>query len=162
MKKFFWSRLCEALFKFELAFADDERPVVGLDDNGLHRDETWTKWLFLRYDEAKGEYYWNTDFNFSIDTESALALDRPTMWREIRSYYEGGALGNPQETDTQIRFWHMMEKLHYPNAADIKKQLIEKKSSESELQAQNAIMQLEALRKADKQADSIDAGGITP
>lgn len=162
MKKFFWSRLCEALFKFELAFADDERPVVGLDDNGLHRDETWNKWLFLRYDEAKGEYYWNTDFNFSIDTESALALDRPTMWREIRSYYEGGALGNPQETDTQIRFWHMMERLHYPNAADIKKQLIEKKNSESDLQAQSAIMQLEALRKADAEADSIDMGGAMP
>lgn len=159
MKKYFWARLCEALFKFELAFADDERPVVGLDENGLQRDETWNKWLFLKYNEETGEYYWNTDFNFSIDTEAALALDRPTMWREIRSYYEGGALGNPQETETQIRFWHMLEKLHYPNAGDIKKQLIEKRNKEAELQAEAARQELEAIQKANRAADTIGDGG---
>lgn len=152
MKRYFWSRLFEAMFKFELAYADDERPVVGMDSNGLARDETWNKWYFLKYDEEKGEYYWNTDFNFSVDNQNALASDRATMWKETREYYMSGAFGNPQEIGTQIMFWHTMEKLHYPNAAETKKQLIEKQKSQASLQAQQAKMMLKAQDNARNEA----------
>lgn len=161
MKRYFWSRLFEAMFKFELAYADDDRPVVGMDGNGIARDETWSKWLFVRKNEETGEYYWNTDFNFSVDQQSALASDRTAMWKETREYYLGGAFGNPQDIRAQIMFWLTMEKLHYPNAAEIKKQLIERQKADSSLQAKAAEMQLQAQEAAKKEA-SMETGGLSP
>lgn len=152
MKRYFWSRLFEAMFKFELAYADDERPVVGMDPNGMSRDETWNKWYFLKYDEEKGEYYWNTDFNFSVDQNNALASDRATMWKETREYYMSGAFGDPADIGTQIMFWHTMEKLHYPNAAEIKQQLIQKQKDQASLQAKQAEMMLNAQHSAKNEA----------
>lgn len=144
MKKYGWSVVYEALFKFELAYSDEKRPIVGRDKNGIHRDEEWDRWQFLRRDD-EGNYYWNTDFLFSTDIGSVLETDRPSMWKELYGYYTSGTLGDPADTGTQILFWRMMEHLHYPHAADIKAQLIEKKESESDIQAQAAMEQLAAL-----------------
>lgn len=154
MKQYFWSRLYEALVKFQLAYADDERPVVGRDKNGEHRDEVWNKYRFLRYDEVSGEYYWNIDFLFSVDSAGTLSKDREAMWQEMNQYYTSGAFGAPAETGTQIMFWMMMEQLHYPNAGDIKRKLIEAQETQRALQQQAAQMQLEAQQTAAAEAET--------
>lgn len=146
MKKFGWARVFETLFKFELAYSDDARPIIGCDKNGIHRNETWNRWLFLRKD-ADGSYYWNTDFLFSSDIGNTLETDRPGMWRELYEYFNTGALGDKNDIGTQILFWRMLEHLHYPHAADVKEQLIEKQEKQSELQAQGAMEQLQALEE---------------
>lgn len=51
--------------------------------------------------------------------------------------YESGALGNPTELGTLVRFWTLMETLHYPMAGEIKKDLQEA----LEQQRQTASMQ---------------------
>ena len=146
MKKFGWSRVFEVLFKFELAYSDEQRPIIGRDKNGVHRNETWNRWLFLRQD-ADGSYYWNTDFLFGADIGSTLETDRPGMWRELYEYFTSGALGDRNDIGTQILFWRMLEHLHYPHAADVKEQLIEKQQQQSDLQAQVALEQLTALEE---------------
>lgn len=146
MKKFGWARVFEALFKFELAYSDEKRPIIGRDKNGVHRNETWNRWLFLRRD-TDGNYYWNTDFLFSADIGNTLETDRPSMWRELYEYFASGALGDKNDIGTQILFWRMLEHLHYPHAADVKEQLIERKQVQSDLQAQGALETIEAIEQ---------------
>ncbi len=126
MKNACWSRLFEAMFKYELAYADEPRPIVGVDAAGNHRDEQWNRWDFLEQDEA-GQWYWNDRFLFSCDTAAALAVDRSAMWQELQGYYTAGAFGDPSEADTRILFWTKMAELHYPGAAQTRENLIEAK-----------------------------------
>ena len=126
MKNACWSRIFEAMFKYELAYADEPRPIVGVDAAGNHRDEQWNRWDFLEQDEA-GQWYWNDRFLFSCDTAAALAVDRSAMWQELQGYYTAGAFGDPSEADTRILFWTKMAELHYPGAAQTRENLIEAK-----------------------------------
>lgn len=143
MKKYFWSRANEMLFKFELAYGDDPRPIVGRDKNGSAVNKRWNRWLFLRKNEETGEYYWNTDFLFSVD-ESDHTANRQQLWKETHDFFLNGTLGPREEISTMILFWRLMEQLHYPGAGEIKQQLIEKQNKESQLQAQAALQSLEA------------------
>jgi hypothetical protein len=137
MKNACWAKLFEALFKFELAYADEKRPIVGVDSKGNPVDEQWNKWDFLEQDED-GQWYWNDRFLFSCDSASPLAADRTAMWKETQSYYSAGAFGDPNEMETRILFWTKMEQLHYPGAAQTRQNLI---SEYRRLQQQNSLMQ---------------------
>lgn len=124
MKNACWARIFEALFKFELAYADERRPIVGRDENGDPRDEEWNRWDFLEQDAA-GNWVWNDRFLFSCDTAAPLAGDRPAMWQETQAYYTAGAFGDPTRMSTRILFWTKMEQLHYPGAALTRQNLME-------------------------------------
>ncbi len=143
MKKYFWSRANEMLFKFELAYGDDPRPIIGRDKNGSACNRRWNKWLFLKKNEETGEYYWNTDFLFSVD-ESDHATNRQQLWKETHDFFTNGSLGPREDTGTLILFWRLMEQLHYPGAGEIKQQLIENQSKENQIKAQTALQDLEA------------------
>jgi len=129
MKNACWAQLFEAMFKFELAYADEPRPVTGLDSEGNARDEVFNRWDFLQQDEA-GEWFWNDRFLFSCDSSSALAVDRSAMWEEMQKCYTGGAFGDPDAADTRILFWTKMAELHYPGAEQTRQKLIEQKQNE--------------------------------
>ena len=112
-----FSRLYELMFKFYLAYADEERPVVSYDATGAQEYREFSRYLFLESDEA-GEWYWNDEFLFSVDASAPLASNREAMWQETRSHFESGAFGNPAEIDVQIVYWSKMSMLHYPGAED--------------------------------------------
>lgn len=151
MKRAFWAELFETLFKFELAYRDDRRPVIGMDKNGQPRDAEFSKYMFLEQDE-NGEWYYNTDFLFDVDSSSTLAADRSNMWKELYAYYTGGAMGDPAETGTRIKFWHLMEEQHYPTAGKIKAMLVEEQEKEAQLQQAAAQMQMQAQERAQRDA----------
>ncbi len=136
MKKACWAALFEAMFKFELAYADERRPIVGTDARGEHRNEVWNKWDFLAQDEA-GQWYWNDRFLFSCDNAAALAGDRTAMWQELQTYYSAGAFGDPAEEQTRILFWTKMAELHYPGAAQTRENLIE---AQQQTQRQSPVL----------------------
>lgn len=112
-----FSRLYELMFKFYLAYADEARPVVTNDATGAQEYTEFSRYLFLEMDDA-GEWYWNDEFLFSVDTSAPLASNREAMWQETRSHFESGAFGAPNEIDTQIVYWSKMSMLHYPGAED--------------------------------------------
>ncbi len=130
MKKACWAALFEAMFKFELAYADERRPVLGQDARGESRQETWNKWDFLCQDEA-GDWYWNDRFLFSCDSAAALAGDRTTMWEELQNYYSAGAFGDPGGNEARILFWTKMAELHYPGAAQTRENLVQAQKDET-------------------------------
>ena len=139
MKNACYADLFELMFKFMLAFADEPRSIVAKDKDGKVEYLEFNKYDFLEVDEA-GEIYWNDEFLFSVDSAAALANNREAMWQETRMNLDTGAMGNPQEISTLIRFWTIMESLHYPKATQIKQQLQEQQEQEAQmqqLQAQN-------------------------
>ena len=76
------------------------------------------KYDFLEQDEA-GEWYWNDRYLFSTDSSGTLAQNREAMWQETRMNLQQGAFGDPNNPDTLIMFWTLMEGLHYPLALSL-------------------------------------------
>ena len=122
-----WSKIFELIFKFTLAYADEPRSIVSIDDNGETIYKTFDRRDFLEYDPKTGQYYWDDDFLFSCDSSAPLAANRVAMWQECRELFTVGAYGDPGSYDTQILFWSEMERLHYPLAAAAKKNLMDQR-----------------------------------
>lgn len=167
MKNEMYARFFEGIFKFELAYADESRPVVGTDNKGNHTDEEWSKWLFLKQD-ADGNYYWNTDFLFETDSTAPLANNREALWQETRSHFAQGAYGDPADVETQIMYWEQMAALHYPNASRLRDRLIEKREAAAQKQLEQAMAEKQALSQARQEAGALTGaetalpGGMGP
>lgn len=151
MKDAAYAALFEAMFKFKLAYADEARPVVSQDIHGKAKYGEFNRYDFLAQDEA-GEWYWNDRFLFSCDTSAPLASNREAMWQENRLNLQTGAYGPPQDIQTQILFWTVMEQLHYPLAGQAKAYLEEM----AQRQAQQAAM-MQARQMQMQQAQAVQA-----
>ena len=137
MKAAAYAELFELMFKFQLAYSDEPRPVSYKDFRGDTVYEEFNRYDFLEQDED-GQYWWNDQFLFSVDDNAALEANRTAMWQETRMNLQTGAFGDPTQTQTLILFWSKMEELHYPGAGATKKYLEDKAQEE---QAQTAMMQ---------------------
>lgn len=122
MKRALYADLFEAIFKWMLAYCDEPRPLRGYDSEGKAEYSEFSRYDFLYRDEA-GQWRYNTDFLFACDTAAPLSNDRQAMWQEARMNLQQGAMGNPAELTTLIRFWRQMERLHYPLAGEVLRSL---------------------------------------
>lgn len=135
MKDFAFSQLYEKMFKFILAYTDDQVPYV-LENSDGSKDYKWfDKRYFIDKDED-GNYYYDDNFVFATDIAGTLANDRQAMWQETRSNFESGAYGDPTSLDTLIMYWTTMNKLHYPCAPDALKLLEARRQEEQRLMQQ--------------------------
>jgi hypothetical protein len=153
MKDAAYAALYEAMFKFKLAYTDEPRPVVSTDSHNQPVYESFNKYDFLEQD-ANGEWYWNDRFLFSCDTSAPLAQNREAMWQETRANFQTGAFGDPADIRTLILFWHKMEVLHYPDAADTRTYLedILRQQEEAARQQQMMMAQQQMMAQAQAQA----------
>lgn len=146
MKNAAYQRLFEGIFQFMLAYADEPRPVKSRDEMGNTIYKTFDRHLFLKQDDA-GEWYWNDEFLFGVDTTGGLAGDRKALWKEATEKFSSGAMGDPSDPNTLILYWTLLEQLHYPMAQTIRARLAQKQQ-EAELQA---AMQQDTLQQAGTQ-----------
>lgn len=131
MKHALFQDLFEIMFKFMLAYADEPRNIVTYNEQGQKNYMVFDRHDFLYQDEA-GNWKYNTDFLFSCDSSEPLAANREAMWQETRMNFQQGAFGSPQELTSVIRFWGVMEQLHYPMAKMVREDLqkeLEKKQA---------------------------------
>lgn len=142
MKNAAYAAMFELMFKFQLAYADEPRPIRYRDHKGETQYGEFNRYDFLEQDAA-GEWYWNDAFLFSVDTAGTLASNREAMWQETRQNFQSGTFGDPAATETQVLFWTKMELLHYPGAGDTRKYLEEKLVREQEAARQAQMMQLQ-------------------
>ena len=142
MKQALFQDLFETLFKFMLAYADEPRPVIAYNEQGEKEYKLFDRHDFLYQDEA-GNWKYNTDFLFSCDSAAPLASNREAMWQETRMNFQQGTYGNPQELSTLVRFWTVMEQLHYPTASQIKAEL--QKELEQQRAMQEAMQQMNPM-----------------
>lgn len=150
MKNAQFADLFELMFKFLLAYCDEPRPVVAYNEQGQKEYRLFDRHDFLYQDEA-GNWLYNTDFLFSCDTSAPLASNREAMWQETRMNFQQGAFGPSTELTALVRFWTIMEQLHYPTAAQMKKDL----QKELEQQRQQQAMQKELEQQRQLQAQLV-------
>lgn len=149
MKLAAFAELYREMFQNALAYVDEERTVISQDENGHDKYDYFSRYDFLERDEM-GEWYYNDAFIFSCDESGTLARNREAMWQETRNNLASGCYGNPQSTETLVLFWTIMEGLHYPKAAEAKKQMEERLKREVMMAQQQAQQQaqLEAMQMA--------------
>ena len=173
MKDAAYAALFEAMFKFQLAYADEPRPVVSRDLEGRAEYRAFHRYDFLEQDET-GAWHWVDDFLFSCDTSAPLANNREAMWQETRMNLQTGAFGDPTNLRTLILFWTKMELLHYPGAGDTKtyleeearrQQMEQQRMMEQQMAVQQQQqMELQAVQETISQArqDAEQAAGSGP
>lgn len=145
LKKAAYARIFERMFKNQLAYCEEKRPLRYRDDQGNQEYEEWNSYAFLRMDDA-GELYWNDQFLFSCDDASGLATNREAMWQETTAHLQSGAFGDPRSIDTLILYWTKMEEDHFPGAGKIKSLMEQRR--EEQLQQQMLMMQAQmAMQK---------------
>lgn len=140
MKHAAYAKLFERIFKLKLAYADEPQPVFYRDDKGQTQYEEFNKLDFLERDAA-GNWRWNTDFIFAVDDSGGLAGNRTTMWRELTTQLQMGAMGDPSNPDTLLDYWAAMEEQHYPFAGQMRKRLTARKQQMVNAQVQAAATQ---------------------
>ena len=119
MKNDAWAQLYELMFKYMLAYADNEDPITYKSEDGSQRYVKSNRYLFLRVD-ADGEFYWNDEFIFETDPTSTMMMNREAMWNSIDVKYQAGAYGPIGETRTLLLLWKQLEANNYPNASSIR------------------------------------------
>lgn len=158
MKDAAYADLFQVMFKMWLAYADEPRPVTYKDSKGETQYEEFNRYDFLERDEA-GEWYWNDEFLFSVDTASGLENNRQAMWEETLKNLQAGTFGDPAQIDTLILYWTKMELLHYPGAGETKAYLEQQKEQQvmaAQMQQQQQAQMQQAAQAADRQA-ALDA-----
>ena len=106
----------ELIFKYLLAFCDEERSFVKLLPDGSSKEEVWSKYMFLDQDED-GNYYYRDDFAWGIDEASEITQDRASMWQLIDNDYLNGTMGGEIDPVRALRmYWNMKDQVGYPTA----------------------------------------------
>jgi predicted nucleic acid-binding Zn-ribbon protein len=140
MKQAAYQRLYELMFKFMLAFADEPRPTTQASNFGKVQYGIFDRYDFLERDD-NGELYFNDDFLFSIDSTNNLAQNREAMWDIAKENFANGAFGDVQDINTQIIYWNLLDKYHYPAAKDTLSALMDRKEQQEEMARQQATQQ---------------------
>lgn len=145
MKEQSYIYLFRAIFQYLLAYSDEPVDVVGQNEDG--EEETFT---FNRYDFLKrlpsGEYVYDDDYIFDVDSSGGLMQNRQAMWQEIRGNYQAGLFGNPQDESTLLLLWQQLETADYPGAGAMVKYFRDKKE-----QAQQALAEQQAAQQIQNQ-----------
>ena len=106
----------ELMFKYFLAYSDEQRSFVALLPDGSYREEVWSKYMFLAEDN-NNELYYRDDFAWSVDSVAYITKDRETMWQLIDRDFLNGTTGS--EIDPQralLLYWYMKDQHGYPTA----------------------------------------------
>lgn len=120
MKQSAYADLDRIIFEYYLAYADEPRPIAYRDRFGKVQNEQFNRYAFVDYDKETGEWFYDDRYLFSVDTSSVASEDRDTLMQSTINLWQSGAFGNPQDPTTMVLFWERLERLHYPDAKEMK------------------------------------------
>lgn len=106
----------ELIFKYLLAFCDEERSFIKTMPDGSTREEVWSKYMFLDRDKH-GNFYYRDDFAWSVDQATEITQDRASMWQLIDNDFMNGTMGSDVDPIRAMRmYWHLKGQFGYPTA----------------------------------------------
>lgn len=118
MKQAAYAKIDRILFSFYLAYADEPRMLTFRDAYGRIHNEAFRRLDFLTYDRATDGYVYDDGYLFSIDQNGAAEEARSELWQRNLENLRSGALGDPSEAVTLLRYWQAQERAHYPYARE--------------------------------------------
>ena len=133
-----FAQLYKLMFKFWLAYADQNTEISSTDPSGQAMYEELDRHEFLRIDKA-GEFYWNDEFVFDTDPTSTLMQNREMMWQQTDLKLQSGAFGPVGDLETSRAYWTIQKANGYPNAGMVLDII------ENRIQEQQAIAQQQAM-----------------
>lgn len=142
-----YKEIFEIIFEFKLALYDEIRPYLAQNANGEDTFGEFDKYQFLQRDK-KGNLFYNTDFIFGSDGSLGLPKDPMFMYQQALALYQAGAM------DAQA-LWTILESLEFPQAAKIKKQVMEQMNMQGQLQ--QSQQQIEQMTAENEQENAIQA-----
>lgn len=111
-----FSGVYELIFKYMLAYSDEQRSFVSLLPDGTPKEEVWSKYMFLSQDD-EGNFYYRDDYAWSVDTATEITQDRAAMWQLIDQDFINGTMGNNIDpTRALLMYWQMKDQYQYPTA----------------------------------------------
>ncbi len=117
MKQAAYARIDRMIFEFYLAYADEERHISYRDSRGCIQNTSFHRLDFLERD-GDGNYRFSDAYLFSIDLNGGLEGRREELWEKNLQNLTSGALGDPQDPATLLRYWQSQERAHYPFARE--------------------------------------------
>ena len=148
-----YAEVYRMMFLFWLAYGSDKACIAHDGIDGRTYSEL-SKAEFLEKDDA-GQWYWNDEFLFDVDTASVNPADRRGMQELLEKEYAAGMFGDVKATDTKIIYWTIQNKLHHPFANVALEMLARQKEQEQEAAMQQARAQ--AMQSALNAADETTA-----
>lgn len=113
-----YSEIDRIIFEYYLAYADEPRPIAYRDAFGRLQYESFNRYAFYAYDDETGEWYIDDGYIFAADENGDVEQQRETMWQINLENLRGGALGDPTQLETLLRYWQNQEREHYPHARE--------------------------------------------
>ena len=117
MKRAAYAELDEIIWEMYLAYADESKVTQSIDALGFSHYATFSRYDYLDMDEF-GRWDYHTEYSFSTDMSGGMEDQREAMWEANLNNLNNGALGNPADPRTLLRYWMMQERSHYPHASD--------------------------------------------
>lgn len=143
MKNAAYAKLYEIMFKFWLAYADEDTEITSVGAGGAIEHDIINRKDFLKID-ASGEFYWDDEFIFDTDPTSTLMANREAMWNQTDLKLQSQAFGPLGDLQTLRTYWTFMKANGYPNAGmalDIVEQRIQQQQDQTaKIQALTAGM----------------------
>lgn len=118
MKHTAYADIDRLIFRHFLAFADEPRKLSYRDAYGRIHDAMFNRYDFLDYDTKTGEYFYDDGYLFSIDPNGGIEGRREEIWEKNLENLRAGALGDPSDPMTLLRYWQCQERAHYPYARE--------------------------------------------
>lgn len=116
MKQAAYAEADEAIFKLNLAYADEPRPVSYVDEFGQVHYEAFNRYDYYEYDEKTGEWYVDDGYTFACDATQGLETQSEARWQMIASDYQAGMYGDPATVAAKLAAWMARERAGYPDA----------------------------------------------
>ncbi len=118
MKHTAYADVDRIIFELYLAFADEPRTLSYKDAYGRIHNAEFCKYDFLEFNEENGDYYYDDAYLFSVDLNGGAEYQREALWKRNLENLTSGALGNPDNPITLLRYWQAQERAHYPYARE--------------------------------------------
>lgn len=128
-----YKEIFEIIFEFKLALYDEVRPYLAQDVNGQDTYGQFDKYQFLQRDKA-GKLYYNTDFIFGSDGSLGLPKDPMFLYQQALALFQAQAMD-------ATALWTILEALEFPQAAKIKKQVMDSMNAQAQMQQMQQKMQ---------------------
>lgn len=134
----------EMIFKYMLAYSDEQRSYISQDANGTQVQVVFNKYDFLEQDEY-GNWYYDDQYLFGVDESGVDSNNKQFMLEDLRTDFGLGAYGEPNNPETILAYWKEKDVIGYPNAARNVEAWTERVK---EIKQQEAIQQLQTLIQA--------------
>ena len=118
MKHTAYADLDRIIFELYLAFADEPRALSYKDAYGRIHNAEFSRHDFLEFDESRCKYYYDDAYLFSVDLNGGAEYQREALWQRNLENLTSGALGDPRNAITLLRYWQAQERAHYPHARE--------------------------------------------